>query len=248
MALKKQISPSDFEELPEVLKSEYTLEGDTYNLQVEGLEDTGALKRSKDHEKALRKEKEAELRQLQEKLTELESAKALKSGDLEAFNASWEEKHNAKVAELLQQQEDIKNQSTQRSSLLESELKTILVDNIADTIAAKISTAPKLMRHEIVGRLSAIEGDDGRFRTTVLDENGKPSAMSIEELMEDFRKNPEYKNVIIGSKASGGAKVESQSKPSDRSSSDGENVNFGQLSDEEKIARVTAKIQANKEE
>ena len=51
MALKKKITKEAFEKLPDVLKSEYVANGDDYVLDVDGEEDTGALKRAKDREK-----------------------------------------------------------------------------------------------------------------------------------------------------------------------------------------------------
>lgn len=69
-------------------------------------------------------------------------------------------------------------------------------------IAAKISTAPAVILPHIKSRLSAdLEGD--KPRTVVLDENGQPSALTIEELSKEFIENKDFSSIIIASKASG---------------------------------------------
>ena len=79
-----------------------------------------------------------------------------------------------------------------------------LVDNVATQIATKISNAPALLLPHIKSRLQAdFEGDSPVTR--VLDKDGKPSAMTVEELAAEFVANKDFSAIITASKASGGA-------------------------------------------
>ena len=51
MALKRKITKADYDKLAADLKTEYVADGDdNYRLDLDGEEDTGALKRAKDRE------------------------------------------------------------------------------------------------------------------------------------------------------------------------------------------------------
>ena len=59
MALKRKITKADYDKLAADLKTEYVADGDdNYRLDLDGEEDTGALKRAKDRETQLRKDAE----------------------------------------------------------------------------------------------------------------------------------------------------------------------------------------------
>jgi len=49
-----------------------------------------------------------------------------------------------------------------------------------------------------------VEIVDGKPVTRVLDDNGQPTAMTIEEFKESLKNDPELAPVIVGSAASGG--------------------------------------------
>ena len=92
MALKKKITKEDHAKLSDALKSEYVEDGDGFRLDVDGEEDTGALKRAKDREAQLRREAEAKLREAQEQLDALGSDDARKKGDIATLEKSWQKK------------------------------------------------------------------------------------------------------------------------------------------------------------
>jgi len=188
VALKKKISKADYEKLADHLKSEYVEKNGDYILD---LEDDGALERAKEHEKELRKAAEAKAKELENKLAELSDAGARSRGDIEALDKSWGEKLAAREKEL-----------TEKLSKRDSHLKGTLVDAVAQQIASKISTAPSLLMPHIKSRLVAdLDGDTPS--TKVLDKNGQLSALTIEELQNEFVTNPDFGAIIIGSKASG---------------------------------------------
>lgn len=193
MALKKKLSKEDYEKLSAHLKTEYIEDGEGYKLDIDGDEDTGALKRAKDREAQLRKEAEKELKEAREKLAEIEGNDARKNGDIKTLEKSWSDKH-----------ESIKTEYEGKIGKLTSFISTALVDNVALQIASEISTAPKLLIPHIKARLAA-DFDGETPSTRVLDAAGKPSALKIDELKQEFVANKDFASIIIASKASGGA-------------------------------------------
>ncbi len=173
-------------------------EGKTvFLLDLDGYEDPAALKRAKDHEKEARKtaEKQAkdlatEKEKLQEEIDEMRRGN-LPKADVDKLEASWKTKLAAKEAEL-----------TGKLTSAQKSLQKHLVDNVATTLAAKISSAPAVILPHIRSRLAA-EEVNGDFVTRVLDKDGKPSAMSIEELQKEFTENKDFAAILVGSRASG---------------------------------------------
>lgn len=208
MALKKKLTKTEYDAAKADIKTEYKLvEGktDEYELDIEGGEDTGALLRAKDHEKRARQEAETKLREAQEKLDKIEAdaikereKAARESGDTKALEKSWKEKLEKREAELAKQIE-----------VRDAALANLTVDNVAQQIAAKISTAPSILIPHIKNRLRS-EIVDGVATTKVVDAKGLPSALTVAELEAEFVANKDYAAIITGSKASGGGARGSQ--------------------------------------
>ena len=200
MALKKKLSKAEYDKLSDAIKAEYIEDGDGFRLDIDGDEDTGALKRAKDREAQLRRDAEAKLREAQEELDRINGDDARKKGDIATLEKSWQKKL-----------EDQKAEYEGKVSKLTSHTTKTLVDNVATQIATKISNAPALLLPHIKSRLQAdFEGDAPVTR--VLDKDGKPSAMTVEELAAEFVANKDFSAIITASKASGGA-----GKPSNNS-------------------------------
>jgi hypothetical protein len=70
MALKKKLTKEEYSKLSDHIKAEYIEDGDGFRLDIDGDEDTGALKRAKDREAQLRRDAEAKLREAQEELAD----------------------------------------------------------------------------------------------------------------------------------------------------------------------------------
>lgn len=198
MALKKKLSKEEHAKLSDALKAEYVEDGDGFRLDVDGDEDTGALKRAKDRESQLRRDAEKEAKELREKLEGIEGDDARKKGDIATLEKSWQKKLDDQKAEY-----------EGKVSKLTSHTTKSLVDNVALSIASKISNAPALILPHIRARLQAdFEGDEPKTR--VLDKDGKPSALSVDELSAEFVANKDFAAIITASKASGGAGKSSQ--------------------------------------
>lgn len=198
MALKKKITKEEHAKLSDVLKAEYIEDGEGFRLDVDGEEDTGALRRAKDREAQLRRDAEKAKKELEDKLAEIEGDDARKKGDIATLEKSWQKKLDDQKAEYESKVSKLTTHTTKN-----------LVDSVALSIASKISTAPALLLPHIRARLQAdFDGDEPKTR--ILDKDGKPSAMTIEELSAEFVANKDFSAIITASKASGGAGKPSQ--------------------------------------
>ncbi|QBZ71724.1 hypothetical protein [Pseudomonas phage KP1] len=193
MALKKKLTKEEHAKLSDVIKAEYVEDGDGFRLDVEGEEDTGALKRSKDREKQLRQEAERKLQEAQEQLDALGTDDARKKGDIATLEKSWQKKL-----------EDQRTEYETKVQKLTGHTTKSLVDNVATQLATELFKSPALGLPHIRSRLQAdFEGDEPRTR--ILDKDGKPSAMTVAELKAEFLANKDFAPILVASKASGGA-------------------------------------------
>lgn len=192
MALKLKVSKEDHGQLEEGTRRLYIEDGDGYRLDVDGGDDNGALKRAKDREVELRKAAELRAREMQDKLEALNDDSARKSGNVEVLEKSWQSKYD-KMASEYQAQIDGFKKTTDRN----------LRDGTAKAIAAKISNAPELLHPHILSRLT-VEYDGAEAKLRVLDQNGQVSAMSVDDLSNEFVANKNFSAIMTASKASGG--------------------------------------------
>ena len=227
MALKFKVSKDDHGKLEEGMQKLYIEDGDGgFRLDVDSEGDTGALKRAKDREVQLRKEAEARAREAQEKLDALTDGDIKKRGDVDALDKSWQSKHEKTVSEY-QAKIDKFMKSTEKN----------LREGTARTVAAKISTAPDLLHPHLLSRLAVdYDGDEPKLR--VLDQNGQPSAMTLDELSAEFVANKNYSAIMTASKASGGGGANAhKSGPSFQGSAQQRgDVNLSTMSMSEKVA------------
>lgn len=195
MALKKKLAKADFDKLSEAIKAEYIADGDGYKLDLSDDEDTGPLKRALEREKEAAGTSKARVKELEAELEALSSNDARKKGDIATLEKSWEKKtqDQAKVYE-------------DRISKLTKHTTNSLVNDVASSVAHKLtkpSSVSLLMPHLKARLVADFDGD--MPQTRVLDKDGKPSAMTVEELTAEFVANKDFADIIIGSKASGGA-------------------------------------------
>lgn len=190
--------------IPEAIKAEYKQVDGKFHLDVVGGEDTGALKRAKDHEKNLRVAAEAKIADLGTQLeaaqqavatvtTERDAARSEKGQDVAALEASWQAKVAAAEAN-----------ATGIQTELTGEIERLLKTTTATALAHEISTVPDLFGDVIARRLKIEKGADGKFFTRVLAEDGTPSAITVDELKQELLANKKYAAIIISGKGSGG--------------------------------------------
>lgn len=195
------------EDIDEAQRSLYTEKDGKFVLGIEGLPtpDTSETDKRIESMDAKIKELLSEKKALATKTKEAEDlAKreaaelAKKNGDTDALEASWQEKHDATVAGLKEEYEP-------RITELEGLLKRATVTTQATQLASELAvpgSAVALLPH-IQSRLK-MEIRDGQAVTVVTDADGKPSALSTEELKNEFIGNPAFAPLIVGSKAAGG--------------------------------------------
>lgn len=174
---------------PDIAKEYKAAEDGTFVLDTDvQFEDVTPLKTALMHEKKARKEATEKVTLLEGEVETLTS-RAGNAGDIEK---SWQKK-----LEQAEQKAKVKQDA------LSQQLRTVLVDNVAQTIAGEISTAPELIVPHIQKRLT-IDEQDGKMITRVLDGDGKASALSVNELKSEIIADKRFAPIITGSKASGG--------------------------------------------
>lgn len=180
--------------LDESLHSMYELRDGAYFLKVDGLpqaEDTAGMKAKlaellaeKKEQQRLASDAAAEARRVAE-----ESAR--KNGDLEAIENSWRTKLET-------------TESTYKDQLgaAKQQIYSLTVGRQAEALAATlaVSGSSAVLLPHIQQRITLDENNNIR----ILDLQGKPSAMTIEELATEFRNNPAFKPLIAANISTGG--------------------------------------------
>lgn len=243
MAIKKTLTKTEFDALPDVLKAEYKVHTDgSYKLEIEG-DNSAALAFETANEKTLRLAAEARLKEFEtkevERQTELDTAKlnaARAAGDLKtvesSLNASWQQKLDAANT----------SNTSQVAKLKDHTIKQ-LVDGVANSMAAKLNPkATEVWLPHIKSRLVAdFEGETPVTR--VLDKDGKPSNMTVEQLHAELVATPAFKSIIAVSQASGGQGKQTQSNPNPTE----QPANIAKMSPQAMAAHIDS-IKANTQE
>lgn len=195
MKLKYNITSEEYDVLDGSVQSFYEESNGAYVLTVEGLppvEDVGPLKRAKDHEKNARKEAEAKVRELEQKLRDIEDRKHRDKGDVEALEASYKKKI-----------QDIEANSKAEIDRLTEMLKRNTVDAEAMRISSELSgpNADLILPHVRARMLVDLNEEGPKVR--VLDEKGQVTADTLEDLKNYFFTSERFAPLVIGSKATG---------------------------------------------
>jgi len=190
------------ENIDESLQGLYEQTDTGYQLKVTGIpepekEDLSGLKNKVDE---LLREKKAASQKAREAAEEADAARleaAKKGNDTEALDKSWQEKFNAREVELKKELEE-----------LSGTLVKLTSGQTATKIAAEIAvqgSADVLLPH--LERRLRTEFRDGSPVTVVLDKDGKPSAMSVDELKAEFQNSAAFAPLIVGTKANGAGRT-----------------------------------------
>lgn len=119
---------------------------------------------------------------------------ARKSGDVEALEKSWKDK-------LTRREQELMTEVQSAQSALKEQMVTSVAAGIANEIAVPGSS--KALLPHIQSRL-AMEIRDGKPVTVVKDSEGKPSALTVDELKKEIMADAAFAPLIVGSKATGG--------------------------------------------
>ncbi len=189
-----KLEADNLDAIDEPLRSLYEEKDGKFRLKVEGIPDAEGLKK-KNNElldelkgyKRAQKEKEDALAKEREELL-------AKSGDVEALRKSYDEKMTK-----------ITTDYSTREQNYQQQLQKLTVGQTATTLAAELAipgSAPVLLPH-IQARLS-MEIRDGVPVTVVIGKDGKPSALTIDDLKSELAAEPAFAPIIAASKAAGG--------------------------------------------
>ncbi len=199
MGLKYQLDTLDG--LDDSVKSLYTEKEGKFVLGIEGLpqpEDVSGLK-SKVQELLDEKKAADKARKDAEDQARLEREEnARKSGNVEELEKSWSEKFNRREAEL-------NGLLEQERGTLSTQIRDLTVGRTATDIASALAipgSAKALLPH--IERRLSVEQRDGKPVVVVLDQQGKLSAATLDELKAEFANDTAFAPLIAGSKASGG--------------------------------------------
>lgn len=199
MGLKYQLDTLDG--LDDSVKSLYTEKEGKFVLGIEGLpqpEDVSGLK-SKVQELLDEKKAADKARKDAEDQARLEREEnARKSGNVEELEKSWSEKFNRREAEL-------NGMLEQERGALSGQIRDLTVGRTATDIASALAipgSAKALLPH--IERRLSVEQRDGKPVVVVLDQQGKLSAATLDELKAEFANDTAFAPLIAGSKASGG--------------------------------------------
>lgn len=186
------------EGVDENLHSLYEQKDGAYFLKVSGVvseSDVDGLKASRDallteKKEAQRLKDEAEAERLRVEREALE-ADAKAKGNWEALDKSYQEREI-----------ELKRLSQEREDALRKQVYKLTVGDQALKMASEISKphAQGVLTRFIEERLTLDESGNVR----VLDMQGKPSAMTIEDLKTEFKNNAMFQDIVVVNNASGG--------------------------------------------
>jgi hypothetical protein len=185
----------------EAVRALYTEKDGKFVLGIEGLPQQEDVSGLKAQVQTLLDEKKTEKRKREEaeETARLEREDAArKSGNVEELERSWSEKYNRREAEL-------NGTLEQERTTLSTQIRDLTVGRTATDIASALAipgSAKALLPH-IEHRLS-VEQRDGKPVVVVLDQQGKLSAATLDELKAEFANDTAFAPLIAGSKASGG--------------------------------------------
>ena len=203
--MKYQVTASEYTDLSEDVQKNYGSEKDgKHTMKVDGMPeipDVAGLKLKNSELLTEAKDAKIERDQARKDLQKATNKKAKEDGDMDALEKSWQEKFDTATGEL----------STERDGLL-STLRKEKVHSTAvelSTLLAVKGSSDVLLPH-IESRLN-MEIKDGVAVTTVLGKDGKPSALTVDELGKEIANDESFAPVIEASRAAGGGANGTQS-------------------------------------
>ena len=202
--MKYLIDKAAFDALDPALQALYTQKGDDYVLAVEGLpqpEDVSGLKAKNDELLAELRANKTKAREAEEAARLAAEEAARKSGDTEALDRSWNEKHTKALTE-----------KDATLTALQAQIHALTVGAAASGIAGELAVqgSASVLRRLIEPRLS-MEMRDGKPTVVVLDNDGRPTALTLDEFKTEVTNDAALAPLVAASKATGGGAPGSKS-------------------------------------
>lgn len=199
MGLKYQLDTLDG--LDDSVRTLYTEKDGKFVLGIEGLpqpEDVSGLKAKVDELLSEKKAAEKARKEAEDIARTEREDSARKSGNVEELEKSWSEKYTRREAEL-------NGMLEQERGSMSGQIRDLTVGRTATDIASSLAipgSAKALLPH--IERRLSVEQRDGKPVVVVLDQSGKLSAATLDELKAEFANDTAFAPLIAGSKASGG--------------------------------------------
>lgn len=197
--MKYKIDKAAFDALEPSLQAFYKAQGEDYVLAIEGLpepqnEDVTGLKAKND-------ELLAELRANKTKARDAEEAARLaaedlarKSGDTEALDRSWTEKHTRALGE-----------KETALSALQQQVHALTVGATAARLAGELAVqGSSAVLQKLIEPSLSMEIRDGKPVVVVLDAERRPTALTVDEFKNQLFNDAALAPLIAASRATGG--------------------------------------------
>jgi len=195
--MKYLIDKAAYDALEPSMQAFYKAQGEDYVLAVEGLpapEDVTGLKAKNDELLAELRANKTKAREAEEAARIAAEDAARKSGDTEALDRSWQEKHTAALAE-----------KDGTLSTLQAQVHALTVGATAARVAGELAVqgSAAVLQQIIEPRLS-MELREGKPTVVVLDAERRPTALTVEEFKTQLFNDASLAPLIASSRASGG--------------------------------------------
>lgn len=156
---------------------------------------TGGLKAKVEELLGESKAAKAKAKEAEEAKQKAADEAAHKAGDVDALTASWQKKWDDREAEFKAERDGLTGSLTSLTS-------GAAATGIANKLAVDAEAAENIADY-LKGRLRT-EFEGGAAKTVVLGQDGKPSALTVEELEKEVAAMPRFSRIIAGTKATGG--------------------------------------------
>ena len=192
--LKCKVTAAEYAALPEALKAFYKQSGESYLLQTD---EAAELIAARDREKLRADGLQGQVSSLTTQVTTLTTENLSlkqKGGDVLSIETSWKAKLDS-----------LERTTNDKLAAKDKQLQQVLVVKEAEKLATKMAgNNSHLLAPVIQLRLSADTSGEQAI-TRVLDVQGKPSALTLDELEKELRESKKYDAILIASHASGSA-------------------------------------------
>lgn len=201
MALKLKITESEYNALAEGLRELYEENNGSYQLQVDGIEDTSgltsALKKERESNKEMAKlvkswemlgKTPSEISELLESVEQAQNKELAKKGEYDKLLAQVQEKHKAEI--------EIKQKELEEANRA---VESHLIDANAISAITELGGSAKLLLPHVKDRVRVVKDESGQYAVNVLsadksmplvNSEGKP--IGIKDLLTQMRDDEAY--------------------------------------------------------
>ncbi len=195
MTLKYQLD--SLEGLEPAVAAMYEEKDGKFVLKIEGIpqpEDTTGLRNKVEELLREKKDEKARREQAEEAARIAAEEAARKNGDTEALDRSWNEKYTKALGE-----------KDQTLTALQAQVHALTVGATAARLAGELAVqgSSAVLQRLIEPRLS-MDMRDGKPVVVVLDNEGRPTALTPDELKNEIISDAALAPLVAGSKATGG--------------------------------------------